>query len=259
MKNINKYILVFCVILVVSSSCDDFLTEDPPSLVAGVNLTSVDAALAFSNSAYANLYVLVQGAGEWGGNTIELLEYPTGKVDGQAQARDDEFNNLRYNAESVYTYDWWIGLYEGIKAANLAIPSLQDGFPSLTEEKRTNLIAEVRTLRAFYYFYLVRIFGDVPMVTEIVETIDEMRIPRTSVKEIYDEVIIPDLIAAEKSTLPWNDLSGRVSMGFVKSLLADVYLTYAGYPVKAGDQYYTESAQRSQEVIMSDPPIISVN
>jgi hypothetical protein len=40
-----------------------------------------------------------------------------------------------------------------------------------------------------------------------------------------------------------------VSMGAVKSLLADVYLTYAGYPVKGGDQYYAESARRSKEVI----------
>jgi hypothetical protein len=250
MKNINKYILLVPAILIISS-CDDFLTESPPVLTADADLTSEDAAQAYINSAYANLEVLVQSSGEWGGNTIELLEYPTGKVDGQAQARDDEFNNLRYNAESVYTFDWWSGLYQGIKATNLAIPKVQEGFSSLSEEKRTNLVAEARTLRALYYFYLVRIFGDVPKITEIAGNIDEMRTPRASVKEIYDDVIIPDLIAAEQSNLAWSDPSGHVSMGFIKSLLADVYLTYAGYPVRAGDQFYAESARRSQEVIES--------
>lgn len=39
--------------------------------------------------------------------------------------------------------------------------------------------------------------------------------------------------------------------GVIKSLLADVYLTYAGFPVKGGDQHYAESAKRSKEVINS--------
>ncbi|MEX0883363.1 MAG: RagB/SusD family nutrient uptake outer membrane protein [Cyclobacteriaceae bacterium] len=250
MKNIMKYFLWISATLIISS-CDDFLTEDPPTLTADADLTSEDAAQAFINSAYANLDVLVQSSGEWGGNTIELLEYPTGKVDGQAQARDDEFNNLRYNAESVYTFDWWSGLYQGIKATNLAIPKVLEGFPSLSEEKRTNLVAEARTLRAFYYFYLVRIFGDVPKITAVAENIDEIRTSRSSVKEIYDEIIIPDLLAAEESNIPWSDQTGHVSMGFIKSLLADVFLTYAGYPVRGGDQYYAESAKRSKEVIAS--------
>ena len=45
--------------------------------------------------------------------------------------------------------------------------------------------------------------------------------------------------------------TGRVSMGAVKSLLADVYLTYAGFPVQGGKKYYAESAKKSLEVISS--------
>src|SRR5690606_39846702 len=97
---------------------------------------------------------------------------------------------------------------------------------------RENWLAEVRTLRAFYYFYLVRMFGDVPKVTENISDLGQIETPRSPVKEIYDEVIIPDLLAAENSSLPWKESTGRVSMGFIKALLADVYLTYAGYPVQ---------------------------
>src|SRR5690606_34828253 len=72
---------------------------------------------------------------------------------------------------------------------------------------------------------------------------------KSPVKEIYDEIIIPDLLEAEKSSLPWQDATGKISMGAIKAILADVYLTYAGYPVRGGDQYYAESARRSKEVI----------
>jgi hypothetical protein len=75
--------------------------------------------------------------------------------------------------------------------------------------------------------------------------------PRSPLKEIYDEIIIPDLLEAEKSTLPWRDETGLVSKGLIKSLLADVYLTYAGYPVQGGQPAYAESARRSLEVINS--------
>jgi hypothetical protein len=68
---------------------------------------------------------------------------------------------------------------------------------------------------------------------------------RSPAKQIYDEIIIPDLLEAEKSTLPWKDASGKVSMGAVKSILADVYLTYAGAAINGGAAAYAESAKRS--------------
>lgn len=89
-------------------------------------------------------------------------------------------------------------------------------------------------MRALYYFYLVRIFGDLPKITEVQSELVELYIPRSPIKEIYDEIIIPDLLNAEQSSLPIKDETGRVSMGAVKSLLADVYLTYAGFPVQGG-------------------------
>jgi hypothetical protein len=72
------------------------------------------------------------------------------------------------------------------------------------------------------------------------------------IKEIYDDIIIPDLLIAENSELPFKEETGRVSMAAVKTLLADVYLTYAGYPVQGGPQYYAESAKRSEEIINSE-------
>jgi hypothetical protein len=112
------------------------------------------------------------------------------------------------------------------------------------------MIAEARTMRALYYFYLVRMYGAVPKIIEPPKDLN-LQVARSPAKQIYDEIIIPDLLAAEKSTLPWKDATGKVSMGAVKSLLADVYLTYAGAAINGGAANYAESAKRSLEVIQN--------
>jgi hypothetical protein len=68
------------------------------------------------------------------------------------------------------------------------------------------MVAEARTLRALYYFYLVRMYGAVPEITAPPKDLN-LQVGRTPAKQIYDEVIIPDLLAAEKSTLPWKDVT----------------------------------------------------
>ncbi|MEX2592924.1 MAG: RagB/SusD family nutrient uptake outer membrane protein [Anditalea sp.] len=251
MKNIllahKTILLVF--LIGVFTSCEGFLDENPTgSLTTESDVSSPEVARAFVNAAYARITVLNNGGGGWGGNNASLMEFMTGKADGNSQTEAFKFNELTYDARAFYIDNWWSGMYQGISRCNLALVKINE-FPSLTEENRTNLLAEVRTMRALYYFYLVRMFGDVPKITENPESLDEVQAPRAPLKEIYDEIIIPDLLAAEQSTLPWNENSGRISMGAIKAILADVYLTYAGYPVQGGDQYYAESANRSMEVL----------
>ena len=251
MKNIivDYKIILLIVTLGVFTGCEDFLDENPTgTLTTESDVSSVDVARAFANGAYARITVLNDGGGGWGGNNASLMEFMTGKADGNSQTEAFKFNELTYDARAFYIDNWWRGMYEGISRCNLAIDKLSE-IPSLTEEDRTNMLAEVRTMRALYYFYLVRMFGDVPKITKNPESLDEIEAARSPEKEIYDEIIIADLLEAEQSSLPWRDTGGKISMGAIKSILADVYLTYAGYPVQGGDQYYAESARRSMEVI----------
>lgn len=231
------------------SSCSKFLDEKPTgSLTPESDVTSPEIARAFANSAYSELTTLDEGSGGYGGNTVELMEFMTGNADGNSQTDAFRFYNLTYDAQSFYIDTWWQGMYYGIANCNLALQKLGD-ITSLDTTAKVNMLAEVHTLRALYYFYLVRMFGDVPEITEVVDDLNNVRPERAPVKDIYDKIIIPDLLTAEKSTLPWNDPSGKVSMGAVKALLADVYLTYAGFPVQGGKQYYEESAKRSSELM----------
>jgi hypothetical protein len=243
----TKYSFILLIILAFSS-CTKFLEESPTgALTPEAEVTSPEIARAFANAAYAELTVLDRGAGGYGGNTAELMEFMTGKADGNPQTEGFRFYNLTYDAQSFYIDDWWQGLYRGIANSNLALQQIEQ--IEFDESTKNNMLAEVRALRALYYFYLVRMYGGVPIVTQVVSDLSEVRPTRATAKEVYDQVIIPDLLAAEGSTLPWKDETGLVSMSAVKSLLADVYLTYAGYPIQAGQEFYAESAKRSKEVI----------
>lgn len=246
MKSIQKILMLAAIFSI--ASCSKFLEENPTNaLTPDSDVSSAEIARAFANSAYVQLTTLDRGAGGYGGNTAELMEFMTGKADGNAQTEGFRFYNLTYDAQSFYISDWWQGMYYGISNCNLALQKI-DEIP-LDETTKANMLAEVYALRAFYYFYLVRMYGDVPKITEVVGDLNNVRPSRSPLKEVYDEIIIPDLLKAEASSLPWQDNTGKLSLSAVKSLLADVYLTYAGYPVQGGDQYYAESAKRSKEVI----------
>jgi hypothetical protein len=245
----RTYFLFLAAVLL--TGCQDFLKENPTgALTTDSNVSSREIARAFANSAYADIGVFDQGSGGWGGNTASLVEFMTGKADGNSQSEAFKFYNLEYDARAFYIDTWWSSLYAGIAKCNLALQKLKD-INTLTASEKTNMLAEVRFMRALYYFRLVRMYGDVPKITTLITELGDVQTPRSPVKEIYDEIIIPDLLEAEKSTLPWRDAGGRASMGAVKSLLADVYLTYAGYPVRAGQAAYAESAKRSKEVMQS--------
>lgn len=247
---ILKHILA-AVLILTCFSCKKFLEEEPTSFISpSANLSGTKVARAFANGCYQNLQGLLNGqAGSYGGNTYNLLEFMTGKSNSDlGQTGFVTFQNLSYINSSFYVDTWWQRLYLGVGACNSALENIPK-VTNVPDADKTNMLAEAHALRALFYFYLVRMYGAVPMVTKVPTDVNEINIGRTPAKAIYDSIIIPDLLTAEASTLPWQDPNGQVSMGAVKSILADVYLTYAGAAINGGAQYYAESAKRSKEVI----------
>jgi len=240
--------------LLLACSCKKFLEEHPKSvLTPDADLSSAKVARAFANGSYQNLTGLLAGqSGSYGGNTWNLMEFMTGKANSDlGQTGFVNFQTLIYSNTSFYFDTWWQQMYLGVGACNLAIQRIPlINAAGLTEEGKNNMVAEARTMRALYYFYLVRMYGAVPKITEPPKDLN-LQVARVPAKQIYDEIIIPDLLAAEKSTLPVSASTGGVTMGVVQSLLADVYLTYAGAAINGGAQYYAESAKRSLAVIQS--------
>ncbi|HLR89757.1 MAG TPA: RagB/SusD family nutrient uptake outer membrane protein [Balneolaceae bacterium] len=252
MRKKKIYLLLFVVSLVFHTSCDDFLTQsDPSSFTRDNYFVSPEHAESAVKSIYADLRS-VRGGG-FGGATWSMLEFATGLAGtelGQATS-SLIIRDLENDSDNAYGSTYWWSHYRGIANANLAIENIPD--IQMNEDQKNQLLGEARFLRAYYYYFLVRIFGDVPLILEPIDLTSEQLEPqRSSVAEVYN-VIVEDLIWAEtQSGLPYYGTDGRVTLGAVQSLLASVYLTMAGYPLELGVEYYRLSRDKAAEVINSN-------
>lgn len=113
-----------------------------------------------------------------------------------------------------------------------------------------NVVGEAYFVRGLSYFYMVRIFGNVPL--ELVPEDAKVDMPRTDVAEIYDKAIIPSLERAAE----WLPATSRTknsstpSKWAAKAALGDAYMTMAGWPLKR-DGYYGKAAEVLLDVIQN--------
>ncbi len=151
-----------------------------------------------------------------------------------------EVDQFTYTPTNVAPSNVWSGYYTGVFRANLVIQNLPE-VPEINEDMRTRLIGEASFLRAYYYFNLVRWFGDVPLILNPFP--EDFAIARAPRSEVYAQ-IESDLQTAI-SNLPASyggtDV-GRVTSGAAKSMLAKVALTRGNWQ---------QAADLSLEVINS--------
>ncbi len=251
-NNIYKYLsLLTCCLGVLFSGCSKFLDEsDPSNFSTGTFYQKPEHARISVNAVYANMRDPF--ASGFGGGAWNMVEFATGLANTDlGQAVNSYFvKDLRNTAENGYGLTIWTAYYRGIGNANSSIKYIP-GIPGLDANEGKRLLGEAYFLRAWYYFNLVQLFGNIPLVTEPVNLESPQLVPpQVSAEEVYN-LIVSDLQMAEQSGLDWTDESGKVSLGAVKSLMAKVYLTMAGYPLLKGLSHYTLAAQKAKEVIES--------
>lgn len=250
---VNRYnkigSLFVCGALFAGFGCSDFLNEEDPSNLTPESFYTTakhaDAAIA---AVYADTRFYGDGAGIFSSNW-QLLEAPTGTTTTET-AQNSDLNNLyslTYDGNTGHVQNWWRGVYRVIANANLVLENVPG--ISMDEAHKNRVLGEARFLRAWAYFYAVRLWGDVPLILKPQSFASEDFYPtRTAQETVYNQ-IVDDLIAAEGAGLAWTDATGRVSQSAVKSLLAKVYLTMAGYPLNKGASHYTLAATKAKEVI----------
>ncbi len=245
----KRTVFASLLLLVALAGCESFLTAEPESqLVLDNYYQTPDHARAAVNAIYAFLRPPYNGSGTFGETPYALLEVSTGHYRPGVGQANFTLDAARYDvgAESAIVSPWWVSAYQGIEAANLALANIPD--IEMGEAEKSRLLGEARFLRAYFYFNLVRLFGDVPIKTTPTNSPADAEVAQSPVAEVYSEVIVPDLQAAEQAGLPPTSDEGRVSEGAVKSLLAKVYLTMAGYPLQQTDMY-AMAASKAAEVI----------
>lgn len=142
-------------------------------------------------------------------------------------------------------YGAWIGPYQGIAQCNQFISDFTAlDYPSfgLTEADKAQHISELRTLRAWFYLFLIDFFREIPIVTTVNDVVGQ-----SSVEEVFS--FIETELKESLPGLPKNGRAGRWDQGGAAALLVRLYLNAETW---TGVAKYTECAQYAQAVIDGD-------
>jgi hypothetical protein len=218
----NKTIFAFLFLVIISCS-KDFLDREPlDALTIDTYYNSYDELRAAVAPMYSTVWFEYNDKGSFsfgdclGGNMINPWSY-------------EEFVYFTYTSLNNTIATGWASLYRVVGHANIHIVNIMEkSSPSIPEEQKLQVISEARFMRALAYFYLVRLWGDVPIITDNIALKDNYIVPLNRAEDVY-QYIINDLKFAI-SNLPDSDPEpGRVTSWTAKALLAKVYLAFSGF------------------------------
>ena len=214
-------------IFLIIYSCSDFLDLAPKDRLSEEVYYETPEQLKFAlNGAYSILRS--NGVTK---NWFIMSEIPSDNTYGQSSGTitdRDEFDRFYLRSLNPYLSGFWDDAYSGINQANKIIEELIDS--DVEESLKNRYTLEAKFLRAFLHFNLVRIFGDVPLMTKTVTIAESYNVLRTNKNEVYAQIIadLTDAAALPKSYSSQEDI-GRATSGAAKALLGKVYLTMGDY------------------------------
>ena len=254
MKSIIKISISFATLVLMSVSCTKFLTVTPKTFLSPDNyFNSASEMQEATNGLYNALgSSMFSGLVAVNHNSWMMYELLTGYHDRtypyQQQILGVHLPLLEDNSLVDYCWDH---RYTSINNCNNVINGIETSTAEVEQTAKNNCLAQAYALRAYYYFCLVREFGPVPMpLTPTTGTQNLVLVPSTE-KEVYDQVVA-DLTKAEEllAGTKMNPANGKVGLGAVKSILAKVYLTMAGYPLQ-DTSCYDKAYNKAKEVVDS--------
>lgn len=202
-----------------SQSCQDFLTEE---LVSDVSASSYyTTPQGFEDAVHATYWWNKRFFGPERGFTMSVFgtDTYTEGADGGHKVLNRYDGGL--NPQQGFVRLTWAEFYRGINQANAVIN--RSTTLDINEALKTARLAEVRFLRAFFYFMLTSHYGDVHLTLEETEGI-EIEANRTNIEEVYNQAIIPDLEFAIANLPESQSDFGRATKPAAEFLLGKVLL-----------------------------------
>ncbi|HEY3401862.1 MAG TPA: RagB/SusD family nutrient uptake outer membrane protein [Ohtaekwangia sp.] len=237
MKKLLRTITIAAAATFISVSCDDFVDIDPKYTIDADNFflspddydRALTAAYDLMQTSYLDLWIgeIASDNSVAGGESV---------TDTQGLHEIDAMIHGGVNNELRNFFRW---MYAGVTRANY-IFEFKD---NIDFEGKDKILAQAAFLRAYYYFELVKFFGDVPLIVDKRLNFSEIsQQERTPATEVYAQIETDLLYAA--SILDWTDeVKGRITKGAALSLLGKAYL----YQNK-----FDEAAETLDEVIESE-------
>lgn len=219
----KKIIGTLALTTILMLSCrKEFINIDPVATVTTDLVYKTDKDF---QDALTNTYAVFQTAyvDMWQFGDLRGDDTKSGLVSNLGASDMDKFI---LNSDAGVLSNAWRNYYIIINRANFILSKIATADAAVLTNK-DRYIGETKFLRALAYFNLVRIFGDVPMVTTVLSIDESYKVAREKTSKIYDELIITDLLDAEsKLPVAYTGVNvGRATMGAAKALLGKVYLT----------------------------------
>lgn len=255
-----KWSFIIILLIIVSGCSKDFLHEQPKGLVYGdvaiSDVPSLDAALTGAYKGVLRtwsrgfLTASFQGF-SMGGDDLTTLA-------GGNKASKRQIDQFDVTADNPDIAQIWNGCYKMIQGANNVIANGPKILPTVGgDQSQTALVndimGEAYFLRAMGYYWLVRGWGPIPLLTQISYEVtpELLNIERSQPKDVY-QVIEDDLKKASELLPDAKRDPGRPNKGSAMALLADVYLTEGGWPVKDASKYALAAAEAKQVIDNKD-------
>ncbi len=268
------FLSVFTIMIITFGSCKKFLSLDPPNDLSGNNFwKSKQDVEQFTNGLYglfrqATFRSNMKAAP--GNDEFPFFTY-TGDFRG-APIRASSFagwrtyfnqltnNNIRgimtpgtdygnyYTVFNHQRFAQWDRFYKVIAAANIAVERVDD-VPGLTEAEKGRYKGEAVFMRNLTYFFMVRIYGDVPYYTDAYNTEPLARMPMVEVlKNLSADMM------KYKDGLPWTYddpaiIAVRAMRGSALVLNMQINMWLAGFDAANATKYYEEVAKSGKELL----------
>lgn len=231
-------LFAFCTALV---SCSDFLdvdvqggvtTESDPELAQKL-VTGVYNSLLLGDS-FGNGDI--HGFGFISVSNIMSDDADKGSTASDQAPTTGQLDNFTHTPTNKFAESLWNGHYRGIGSANQALKALK--VASIDDEVKERLSAEVRFIRGYLYFNMVRMYGKVPLVFRVPKDAtdannDPVFQTRAELSVVYDSIINDLDFASDVLPLRSAAAAGHINKGTAQSMLAKVYMYKASDPTVA--------------------------
>ena len=230
-KNIFKATSLLAVMSLSLASCNDWLTVYPQTQIVEENFWEDKNDLeGVRYAAYKNMAGQVEKMIIWGDLRSDVYRLNTQQSSKQGN-RDNFRNIIQANIDTTWSYYDWSGMYSTIGYCNKVI---QHGEEVLEKDKQftasewRQMKAEMVTMRALSYFYLVRAFKSIPYTTKVVNSDTEVEyFPQLPVLDVMDSLITDvESVAgqARNRFVDKQETKGMITNAAIYALLSDMYL-----------------------------------
>lgn len=250
--------LLYILVILLISSCKNYLDIVPD------NVATIESAFTLRSAAEKYLFTCYfwvpdamnlstdPAAGYWGGEfwgkdpTINTEGFNYGKGDiGITSPRLNFWSGLRGGR----------GMFKGLRDCNIFLENIGK-VPDISMDEREKWIAEVKFLKAYYHFVLLRMYGPIPLIKEslpISATLQDIRQPRNTVDECFEYIV--SLIDEAIPNLPFAIIdmeqeNGRITAAIAASIKAKILVTAAS-PLFNGNTNYASLKNHDGTVLFN--------